>query len=62
VRRQSSQRTGNDTKSGQKDYVSKDQYETFRANAEATAALVKADKANVVITSCSLNIAPLNPD
>ena len=31
-----------------KDYVSKDQYETFRANAEATAALVKADKANVV--------------
>jgi membrane fusion protein, multidrug efflux system len=30
-----------------KDYVSKDQYDTFRANAEATAALVNADRANV---------------
>ena len=30
-----------------KDYISKDQYDTFRANAEAAAALVNADKANV---------------
>ncbi len=31
----------------QKDYVSKDQYDQLRANAEALAALVNADKANV---------------
>ena len=30
-----------------KDYISKDQYDTFRANDEAAAALVNADKANV---------------
>jgi multidrug efflux system membrane fusion protein len=30
-----------------KDYVSKDQYEQFRANADAMAALVNADRANV---------------
>jgi len=30
-----------------KDYISKDQYDTFRANAEAATALVNADKANV---------------